>query len=57
MDPGTAAKLPDDIKLEEVKTEEASAIEVSIGLNKDLRAEPEYEEAGVVEIMEVGDTD
>ena len=57
VDPGTAAKLPDDNELEEVKTEEASAIEASIGLDKDLRSDPEYEEVGVVEIMEVGDTD
>ena len=51
--PGTAAKIPDEIELEEVKAEEVSAIERSIGLSGNLAAETEFEEGGTVEIMDV----
>ena len=53
VDPGTAAKIPDHIELEEVKAEEASAIEESIGLSGNLNAEAEFEEGDEVEIMDV----
>ena len=51
-DPGTATRIPDEVELEEVKAEEASAIERSIGLSGNLAVEAEFEEGGTVEIMD-----
>ena len=53
LDPGTTVKIPDHTELEEVKGEEAVAIERSIGITGNLDAEPEFHESKI-EVMDVG---
>ena len=46
-------KIPDQTELEEVKGEEAVAIEKSLGITGSLDAEPEFHESEI-EVMDVG---